>query len=198
MLPLEWYLERFGYRVINQGYPSTDHSIAELASDALPRALSDCEDAPRVHIVTHSMGGILVRQWMAQNRFDRLGRVVMLGPPNAGSEIVDKLGHIKLFEIMNGPAGMELGTGEGDLPRRLGPANFEFGVIAGTRSLNPLLSAFVEGEDDGKVSVSSALSAGATDHVVLPVSHTFMMMDLTVLSQVERFLASGAFDRDGL
>lgn len=190
-------LERASFRVVNQSYPSRSRTIESLAASTIPAALAQCKEASTVHFVTHSMGGILVRQYLSQNPVERLGRVVMLGPPNQGSEVVDKLGKLPGFAAMNGPAGLQLGTGGLSLPRRLGPANFEVGVIAGNRSLNFLLSALLPNEDDGKVSVASTRLANAADHITLPVTHTFMMRNRKVIAQVIHFLRHGHFQRNG-
>ena len=98
------------------------------------------------------MGGILVRQYLLLNTIENLGHVVMLGPPNKGSQVVDKLYKVPGFKLINGPAGMQLGTGELSVPNILGPANFKVGIIAGTRSINLILSSMLPNPDDGKVS----------------------------------------------
>lgn len=129
-------LQQSGYRAVNMHYASTRHTVEVLAEQTINKALAECAGAMRIHFVTHSMGGILVRQYLRNNNIERLGRVVMLGPPNQGSQVVDKLGDFPGFKLINGPAGMQLGTGQMSLPNTLGPANFDVGVIAGTRSIN--------------------------------------------------------------
>ena len=119
----------------------------------------------------------------------------MLAPPNQGSEVVDKLGSWRLFYYLNGPAGLQLGTDENSVPNKLGPVNFQVGDISGNKTVNPLLSWLIPGNNDGKVSVSRAQVAGMKDFIVVPYSHPFIMQHKVVIEQALYFFQQGYFAR---
>lgn len=195
MLPMERYLRSEGFQVANIHYPSTRFPVEILAPEGVERGLAQLPPEGPVHFVTHSMGGILLRWYVRHRGLDRLGRVVMLGPPNRGSEVVDKLRSWPPYRWLNGPAGQQLGTDEDSLTSRLGPATFSLGVIAGDRSINPLLSLMLPGPNDGKVTVERTRLEGMADHLTLHVTHPLMMRCPTVLNQTAHFLRRGYFAR---
>ena len=197
MRTMEKALTQSGYRVFNMGYPSTTKAIPDLAAE-LHVQVQHCCHTNRTHFVTHSLGGILVRSYLTHYPLDNLGRVVMLSPPNKGSELVDVLGKVGAFTFILGPASGQLSTQPSGIPNQLnqrGPVDFELGVITGNRSFNPLTSWLIPGPDDGRVSVNSAQVAGMADFLVVPRTHTFIMSSRTVIEQTVNFLRTGKFER---
>jgi triacylglycerol lipase len=189
-----------GFVAVNIDYPSRDYPIEELAPMAVGDGLEFCrkiDDLQRIHFVTHSLGGILVRQYLANNDIPELGRVVMLGPPNQGSIAADSFIDIPGFDWLNGPAGKQLGKGEQSVPLALGPAEFELGVIAGDRSIDPITSAVLDNPDDGRVSVEDTKLEGMTDFIVVSHSHAFMMRMRVPVDLTIQFLRTGAFAAAG-
>jgi len=189
------FLGAEGYDVYNIGYPSTRLPVEELTQrvfEALDQQLRQ-RNYQKVHFIVHSLGSILVRQHLKDNELPALGRVVMLAPPSQGSEVVDRLGGIFLYKWINGPAGLQLGTGPDSLPNRLGPVDFECGVLAGRKSINLYLSTLFPGENDGKVSVARAKLQGMKDFRVLDVAHPFIMQNAEAMRLSLRFLRDGAF-----
>jgi triacylglycerol lipase len=184
-----------GYRVFNLGYPSTKFPIEYLAEEVLrPLVERLLKESPaKIHFVTHSMGGIIVRYYLQHHDLPNLGRVVMLSPPNRGSALADFLNRSILFKWFMAPAGRQLGTDKDSLPRRLGGANFEVGIIAGNKSYNPINSLILDGPDDGTVTVESTKLAGMTDFIVVGCSHRSIIRDKEVIDQVIHFLKFGAF-----
>lgn len=188
-------LEKDGFVVLNVDYPSRTATVDALADLAVGGALASpsLANCTSVHFVAHSLGGILVRSYFSRNADPRLGRVVMLGPPNRGSEVVDHLKEWKAFQKLNGPAGSQLGTDPKSKPNALGPVPFELGVVAGSRSVNWINSLMIPGPDDGKVSVESTKIPGMKDHLVVRCSHPFIMKDRRAVAATRNFLAAGKF-----
>ncbi len=186
-------LQTEGYRVINHGYPSTSATIEELTVGIFNTLDPQIKNAETVHFVTHSMGGIILRQHLEEHQLPNLGRVVMLAPPSRGSEVPDRLGRIFLYQWINGPAGNQLGTGANSLPLRLKKPDFELGIIAGDRSINPILSLLIPGPDDGKVALARVKPEAYTDYVQLHVTHPCMVWNSKVIAQTKHFLEHGDF-----
>lgn len=189
-------LEERGYAVANVDYPSRKHDIETLAPLAVESGLSHCERDTKIHFVTHSLGGILVRYYLEHNDLDALGRVVMLAPPNQGSEVVDNYRGVPGFKVLNGPAGMQLGTDESSVPLKLGPVEFELGVVAGNETFNPILSQSLPNPDDGKVSVERTRVRGMSDFIVVQESHPFIMRAPKVIDYTISFIETGRFSSD--
>jgi len=195
MAKLEKSLSSHGFSVINVSYPSRKLPIEYLANtffnDVIKPYLKT--SPPKIHFVTHSMGGIIIRYYLKYHEITNLGRTVMLSPPNQGSELVDRLKNDFLIKKIYGPVVQQLGTDKESIPLNLGPVNFELGIIAGNRSFNPINSLILPGPDDGVVSVERTKVEGMKDFLILPQTHTFIMQSQDVIDQVIHFLKHGEF-----
>ncbi len=196
MTPMADYLEARGYRVYNTAYPSTEASVEVLTVNYLSPAVERSRKAgcSAVHLVAHSLGALMIRQYLQNGRLPVGSRIVMLAPPNQGSEVVDTLGPWFFYRWLFGPAGQQLGTAPESLPNRLAPVDGSIGVITGNESWNLILSLIIPGPDDGKVAVERAKLDGMDDFIVLPVTHTFIMQDEETMRQTVHFLEYGRFD----
>ncbi|SCY23221.1 esterase/lipase family protein [Desulfoluna spongiiphila] len=195
MKKMEKALQAAGYQTLNIDYPSTSHPVEVLCRDHVAPKVNAFSKATggSLAFVTHSMGGIVLRYLVKEGLIETPHSAVMLSPPNQGSETVDKLGGLRLFKLINGPAGNQLGTGPDQLPATLGPVTFPLGILTGTRTINFILSALIPGPDDGKVAVARAPVAGMADFRAIPATHPFIMKNRTAIEETLGFLEKGRF-----
>ena len=195
MRPLAETLHDDGFTTVNVDYPSQTGTVEELAPVVIGLGVNACRGAgaATTHFVTHSMGGILLRHENERAPIEGLGRVVMLGPPNQGSEIIEKTENWPFFATLGGPAGAQLGTDEDSIPAQLGPVDFEVGVIAGIATFNMFASAMLPEQDDGKVTVEATKVDGMQDFLIVDHSHRFMLKMDVVLRNTSAFLRTGSF-----
>ena len=195
-----YFLERAaradGHRVLRPGYPSLFKSPEELVDRWVRPALfraRDADDGP-VHVITHSLGGILLRSAVGREPPPWLGRVVMICPPNQGSEIVDRLSRHRMTRMFLGPTGQCLGTGSNGLPRSLPPISFQCGVIAADRCVNPIFGAMLPRPNDGKVGIYSTRCDGVAAYALVHTNHTFSTCHPEVIRLALRFIRTGGFE----
>jgi hypothetical protein len=193
MEKMESALKAEGYEVHNLDYPSRHQSINTLATIVRAQIASVTDEDDTLHFVTHSLGGIIVRTIQKNEPFENIGRVVMLSPPNQGSELVDTLGEYAAFGWVNGPAGDQLGTDTNGFIAKLGPVEFDLGVLTGDRSINGINSMIIPGDDDGKVSIESAKVEGMADYKVIHATHPYIMKNKESIALTIQFLKTGAF-----
>jgi len=196
MRRLERAVTSAGYETLNVAYPSCKMPLTDLVVQIHAGREWIEHAGGRTHIVTYSMGGLLARAYIARYRPPGLGRVLMLAPPNGGSEVADLLvGNIAYRRIF-GPAGAELTTGPSrEVIRLLGEVNYPLGIIAGSQFVNPLGWLLIPGPNDGRVSVERTKVHGTADHITIQATHFGMMRNQTAIRHAIYFLQHGRFSR---
>ena len=188
-------LEAVGFATLNQDYASRRKALEALAEDIHPAIAGFANGIDgSVHFVCHSMGGLLARVYLARYRPQRLGRVVMLGTPNGGSEIADRLKAFSAYRAFFGPAGQQLGTlRDAAINSILPSVDYSVGIIAGNRSIYPISSVVLPKPHDGRVSVGNTGIDGMAGHIVVGTSHPWLVRNREAIAQTIAFLSDGRF-----
>jgi hypothetical protein len=188
--------------VVNFGYASTREPL-EMHAQALARVIGGFPEAERIDFVAHSLGNLVIRRFFAgtgvgqhPTRDPRLGRIVMLGPPNQGAEIATRMQYVPLFKTVTGPSGKALASDWDELESDLAIPSIPFGIIAGGRGNDRGLNPLVTGDDDVVVRVEETRLPGARDFRVVPALHSFMMDDRDVKKLTRNFLEQGWFESE--
>ncbi|MCP1851050.1 MULTISPECIES: alpha/beta fold hydrolase [unclassified Bradyrhizobium] len=192
---MELALRAAGFATLNLDYDSRRKPLDALAEDihlSLDQFARSLDGS--VHFVCHSMGGLLARVYLARHRPARLGRVVMLGTPNGGSEIADRLKYLAAYRAYFGPAGQQLVTRrDAATSALLPPLDYSAGIIAGNRSVYPITSMALPRPHDGRVSVTNTRLEGMADHIVIRTSHPWLVRNKEAIAQTIAFLQEGKF-----
>jgi pimeloyl-ACP methyl ester carboxylesterase len=190
-------LEAAGFATLNLDYQSRAKPLQALVSDIHPSIdqFSHTVEGP-LHVVAHSMGGLLARAYLAKHPPRQLGRVLLLGPPNGGSEIADLLKRFRLYRVLFGPAGQQLVTQRDEATRALLVApTYPVGIISGDRSIDPIAAMLLPHPNDGRVAVASTRLEGMADHIVIGTSHPWLVRHPQAIAQTIAFLRDGRFSR---
>lgn len=181
MRKIEKVLTKKGYSVINVDYPSRREKIENLSNNYLKKCIEkQCTDKyKKIHFVTHSMGGIIVRYFLSKHKLTNIGKVIMIAPPNKGSKLADYLSTFSMLSTILGPALKQLRTAKNSLPNKIAPPEYPVGIIAG--------------KYDEKVHVESAKLKNMRDFILVPSTHTYIMDSDRVIKAVQRFLEEGKF-----
>lgn len=193
MQKLATYLQKDGFDAINLSYPSTTHKIEDLTEIINKEISQRTAEDKLIHFIGYSMGGLMVRALIHKYNYKNLGKVVQLAPPNQGSEVADFVKNFWPYKKIFGPAGQQLITDQGAVKHLFGEVNYELGIIAGNATIDPISSAIIPGENDGKVAVKRTKLEGMKDHIVVSASHTFFPSNKEVQKQTLYFLKNGNF-----
>ncbi|MFC1490864.1 alpha/beta fold hydrolase [Candidatus Latescibacterota bacterium] len=196
MKKLETFLRESGYHTECPTLPTTLLTVKECTAIFEHDFPAIAEKYDTLHFVGHSMGGLIIRQFLSENSVPKLGRCVLIATPNQGTAIAGFAAKyfnfsLKIFKSIEDfqPGGMIFPS----------PAHFpepEIGVIAGTGTTYMFLGKFLDGADDGLVPVDAVSFPGMKDFVVTPYGHNEIHKTEEVAVLVRTFLQNGTFDAD--
>jgi len=189
-------LTETGFLTVPFDYPSTQVDLDQCSS-YLGQVIKSLEGVRQISFVTHSMGGLVVRNWMRNHSDPRVQRLVMIGTPNKGAEMADRLQSWKVYQLILGPAGQQLISGKKGAISQLPVPEIEFAIIAGGRGTPEGYNLLIPGDDDGTVTIDSARLEGASDFICLPVLHSLLPLNTQVINSADRFLRTGALRENG-
>ncbi|MBC8385325.1 MAG: alpha/beta hydrolase [Candidatus Cloacimonetes bacterium] len=194
---LEKECQKSGYTTYNLGYSTAGETISSLSDKLLTDLIDDCiqKGFSKIHFVTHSLGGLIVRFYLQSNSLPKGSRIVMLSPPNKGTEVADFLKSNVLYQLFAGDVGQELCT-DSEIIRNLKELNIEIGIIAGNKSFNPFFSEIIPGEDDGRISIENTKLDNMADFLIVNGSHLTIKHRREVSEQMLYFLRNGKFQQD--
>lgn len=197
MRSLEKYFKDEGYLVINETYDSRSKSIETIAVEHIGPLLSsiDSDEYEAIHFVTHSLGGIMLRYYLSHHSIKKLGRIVMIAPPNQGSEVAELYKDKLWYKLATGKPGQQLYINNNPLFEQLKPVPADVGIMIGTKSSDPWFNHAFAGPHDGKVSVESARLPEMKDFITVDHGHTFIMNNKKVQQQIAHFLQHGIFEQ---
>jgi pimeloyl-ACP methyl ester carboxylesterase len=187
-------IEAAGFDVVRIGYHSLGDPPERILA-AVSRQIDACCKASLkpVHFVGYSLGGLIIRAYLAENKLRTLGRVVLIATPNAGTPLVDAYRDSWWMDLA-GPTAKSLGTGPDSFPNSLPAPDYPVGVIAGVREA-PFVDV-IPGEDDGLVPLESTKVVGMVDFVIVESNHMLMRYSQEVARQTIAFLRTGEFLRN--
>lgn len=196
----EYVQQHSDYEVLNVSYASTRADLASHAA-ALARVIENLEGVEEIDFVAHSLGNLVIRHYLGDQTNKETGRkpdprikrIVMLGPPNNGANLATTFRSNKLFGMIFGKSGKQLATDWDNLQQRLATPQCQFGIIAGGLGDDDGNNPLIDGDDDLIVSVAETRLPGASDFLVLPMTHRMLITDPQVHEYLLRFLQHGYF-----
>ncbi len=193
---MEKAMKQDGVTFVRLDYPSTQKPIDEFATQ-LQSVIHSLEGIEEIHLVAHSLGGLVVRKWCQDYSDPRVRRLVMIGTPNSGAELADMLQRNWLFRGLFGPSGQQLQANPNGYIRQLPSPTMEFAVIAGSKGKPDGFNPLIPGDDDGIVTLKSALLPGAVDSMTVRGLHSFLPWHPEVIQATRCYLKTGAL-REGV
>ncbi|OWZ82707.1 alpha/beta fold hydrolase [Natranaerobius trueperi] len=187
------YFKNRGYLVYSPNLPTrfaSFHKCTTIFEDCTNDYLNKCNYFnPKIHLVGHSMGGLIIRNYLARNTIDNIGRCVLIATPNKGTKLADLLCLYSPINKIHKPLDVLV-----TYKKLLYESNssLELGIIAGTKSSWPF-SLLLKNDNDGRVEVESTKMSNAKDFLLLPFGHKDIHHRTVTAQYIDNFLGTGRF-----
>lgn len=195
-------LAKNGYSVVNIQYPTVDDRIEEMVDKYIAPVIENqieklnkinaerkYRNLPelKINFVVHSMGSVLLRYYLENNKLKNLGKVVLISPPSHGSHLSDNI-IADIFKFYVGPAVAELKTNKKSFVNQLENPIYPCYVLIGNKSINPINSFIIKGKDDGMVPIETARLDGASFKIIKNTTHTTILKSQETVDEILEFL----------
>ena len=180
------FSENFHKKIENQYYEITENSN---------KINKNFNQNVKINFVAHSMGTGILRYYLKENPLENLGKVVFISPPSHGSHLADVLFVDKLPSML-GKVVPQFSTKKDSFVNQLGEPDYDYMILIGNKTNNPLYSMIIRGKDDGMVPLKTAKMKSDNFKIIENTTHTSILKDKRTMKEISEFFKSSDLNKE--